>query len=64
MVPVDEEPDPREELLRHKDAAKEFAVYTAAYRETQPKPIFAKVDEEQEDAEKKKKAEQQATSNE
>jgi len=47
MKSVDEEDDPREELLRHKNAKEEFGLYTAAYRKTQPTPIFAQVEEEE-----------------
>ena len=50
MRSVDEETDPREELLRHRNAKEEFGVYTAAYRRTQPTPIFAQVEEEEKQA--------------
>lgn len=47
MKSVDEEADPREELLRHKNAKEEFGIYTAAYQRTQPKPLYAQVEEEE-----------------
>ena len=50
MRSVDEEADPREELLRHRNAKEEFGQYTAAYRKTQPTPIFAQVEEEEKQA--------------
>lgn len=50
MRSVDEEADPREELLRHRNAKEEFGIYTAAYRRTQPTPIFAQIDEEEKQA--------------
>lgn len=54
MVSVEDEPDPREAILRHADKKDVFSLYTAAYRKTQPKPIFAESSddsqEEKEDA--------------
>lgn len=43
-------PIPRVPLCAGKDAD-EFSVFTAAYRETQPTPIFAEPDEEEEEEE-------------
>lgn len=50
MRSVEEESDPREELLKHKNAKQEFGIYTAAYRHTQPTPIYAQVEEEEKKA--------------
>lgn len=50
MRSVDEEGDPREELLRHRNAKEEFGIFTAAYSRTQPTPIFAQVEEEEKQA--------------
>ena len=48
---VDETEDPREALLKHADKTDEFSSYTNAYQETQPKPIWAEEEpEEEEDA--------------
>jgi hypothetical protein len=44
------EEDVRAAILRHAGTAdKEFADYTAAYAKTQPKPIFAQDEEEEEE---------------
>ena len=48
---MDETEDPREALLKHADKTDEFSSYTNAYQETQPKPIWAEEEpEEEEDA--------------
>ena len=39
--------DPREAILRHKDAGKELAPWTAAYAKTQPERIFAEPEEDE-----------------
>eukprot|EP00195_Chlamydomonas_chlamydogama_P015841 CAMPEP_0202913062 /NCGR_PEP_ID=MMETSP1392-20130828/59433_1 /ASSEMBLY_ACC=CAM_ASM_000868 /TAXON_ID=225041 /ORGANISM="Chlamydomonas chlamydogama, Strain SAG 11-48b" /LENGTH=510 /DNA_ID=CAMNT_0049604183 /DNA_START=1 /DNA_END=1533 /DNA_ORIENTATION=+ len=46
---VDEMQDPREALLRHADKKDEFSLFTAAYKATQPKPIYAQEEEEEEE---------------
>lgn len=47
------EEDIRSAILRHGDAAKqEFGAHLKAYAQTQPKPVFAKDEEEEEDANK------------
>jgi hypothetical protein len=48
-VSVHEELDPREAILRHADKDDDISALTAAYRKTQPKPIFASPDEEEEE---------------
>ncbi|GMH33543.1 hypothetical protein BSKO_01377 [Bryopsis sp. KO-2023] len=55
MMSVDEERDPREALLRHANKKDAFSLYTAAYKKTQPEPIFADVEEEGEEDEADKK---------
>jgi hypothetical protein len=45
MKRLDSQMDPREAILRHKDAEKEMAIYTKAYRETQPEKKFAEPEE-------------------
>lgn len=48
MVSVAEEEDPRKAILRHgKD---EFSAYTAAYKKTQPSPMFAEEEDDEEDS--------------
>lgn len=44
MKKLEEQIDPREAILRHKDADKEFAAWTKAYAKTQPKKQFAEPD--------------------
>lgn len=41
--------DPREAILKHADAAEKNPKFTRAYAETQPDPVFAKSDSEDED---------------
>jgi hypothetical protein len=41
--------DPREAILRHADKKDIFSTFTAAYAATQPKPIYAQSDDEEED---------------
>ena len=48
MKKLDEQIDPREAILRHKDADKEFAAWTKAYAKTQPTKQFAEPDAEEE----------------
>lgn len=43
--------DPREALLKYADVAERDPVFTAAWRETQPKTIYAEVEEEDEEGE-------------
>lgn len=49
MVSVEDEPDPREAILRHANKKDVFSLYTAAYRKTQPKPIFAEASDDSQD---------------
>lgn len=44
--------DPREALLKYADAAEKDPIFTAAWRETQPKTIYAEVEEEEEEERK------------
>lgn len=45
--------DPREAILKHADAAAQDPKFIApAYAQTQPKPVFAKSDSEDDDNEK------------
>lgn len=44
--------DPREALLKYAEAAEKDPIFTAAWRETQPKTIYAEVGEEEEEEEK------------
>ena len=46
---VDETEDPREALLKHADKVDVFSAFTNAYKDTQPKPIFAEEEKEEED---------------
>ncbi|GFR46159.1 hypothetical protein Agub_g7687 [Astrephomene gubernaculifera] len=49
LMAPEQEMDPREAILRHADKAKdEFAAWTAAYRATQPKPVYAQEEQEEE----------------
>ncbi|PUU83276.1 WD40-repeat-containing domain protein [Tuber borchii] len=43
--------DPREALLKYADVAEREPVFTAAWRETQPKTIYAEVEDEDEEGE-------------
>lgn len=44
------EEDPREAILKHADAAAKDPKFIApAYAQTQPEPVFAKSDDEEED---------------
>ena len=45
MKKLESQMDPREAILRHKDAEKDLAVYTKAYKETQPEKKFAEPEE-------------------
>ncbi|KAG2425173.1 hypothetical protein HXX76_013927 [Chlamydomonas incerta] len=48
LMAPEHEPDPREAMLRHADKAKdEFSAWTAAYRTTQPKPMYAQEEAEE-----------------
>lgn len=50
LVGVAQEQDPREAILRHAGkASEEFSGYTAAYKKTQPKPIYAQEEEEEQE---------------
>ncbi|GLC42741.1 hypothetical protein PLESTM_001374500 [Pleodorina starrii] len=53
LMAPEHEMDPRQAILRHADKAKdEFSAWTAAYRATQPKPVFTQEqNEEEEEAE-------------
>eukprot|EP00879_Flechtneria_rotunda_P007172 GHRR01007527.1.p1 GENE.GHRR01007527.1~~GHRR01007527.1.p1 ORF type:complete len:743 (+),score=231.29 GHRR01007527.1:361-2589(+) len=51
LVSVDAELDPREAILRHADKVDEVSHLTAAYAKTQPKPIFAEPQPEEEEEE-------------
>ncbi|KAJ6155657.1 hypothetical protein N7470_006223 [Penicillium chermesinum] len=46
--------DPREALLKYAEKAKKDPIFTRAYQETQPKPIYAELSDEEEKPEKKK----------
>lgn len=48
MVSVEDEADPREAILRHANKKDAFSFYTAAYKKTQPNPIFTEVSEDEE----------------
>jgi len=43
------EEDPREALLKHAHHAEQNPLWTAAWQENQPKPVFAEVEEEEEE---------------
>ena len=47
--------DPREALLKYADKAEKNPLFTGAWRKTQPKTIYADVDEKEEEAPNKKK---------
>jgi hypothetical protein len=49
LVGTEEELDPREAILRHAGKEDEISQLTAAYRKTQPKPIFADPDPEEDE---------------
>ncbi|KAG2487343.1 hypothetical protein HYH03_014059 [Edaphochlamys debaryana] len=50
MKAPEHEQDPREKLLKHADKAKdEFSAWTAAYRSTQPQPVYAQEEAEEEE---------------
>ncbi|KAI5286537.1 hypothetical protein KEM54_006698 [Ascosphaera aggregata] len=42
--------DPREALLKYADAAEKNPVFTKAYGQTQPKPVFAELSDEEDEA--------------
>ncbi|KAL1956225.1 hypothetical protein VTO42DRAFT_7485 [Malbranchea cinnamomea] len=46
--------DPREALLKYAEKAEKEPIFTAAWRHTQPKPIFAEISDEEEEPERKK----------
>lgn len=46
LVGVDEEMDPREAILRHAGKEDEISRLTAAYAQTQPKPIYAEASDD------------------
>ncbi|KAJ9302797.1 hypothetical protein DTO271G3_171 [Paecilomyces variotii] len=46
--------DPREALLKYAEKAEKDPLFTKAWKETQPKPIFAELSDEEEQPEKKK----------
>jgi WD repeat-containing protein 70 len=48
---VADEIDPREAILRHGGKDDDFSLLTAAYRKTQPKPVFAEPSDDDEDGE-------------
>lgn len=48
--------DPREALLKYADKAEKDPVFTKAWKETQPKPIYADVSDEEDQQPEKKKA--------
>ncbi|PNW83794.1 hypothetical protein CHLRE_04g217750v5 [Chlamydomonas reinhardtii] len=48
LMAPEQEMDPREAMLRHADKAKdEFSAWTAAYRSTQPQPMYAQEEPEE-----------------
>lgn len=49
LVSVDSEMDPREAILRHADKDDDISMLTAAYAKTQPTPVFAEPDPEEEE---------------
>eukprot|EP00877_Chromochloris_zofingiensis_P012178 jgi/Chrzof1/7213/Cz02g14300.t1 len=49
LVSTDQEMDPREAILRHAEKEDEISRLTAAYAKTQPKPIFAEPEVDEED---------------
>ena len=46
--------DPREALLKYADKAEKDPLFTRAWQHTQPKTIYADVDDEPEEPDKKK----------
>ncbi|KAK3713929.1 hypothetical protein LTR37_008179 [Vermiconidia calcicola] len=46
--------DPREALLKYADKAKNDPMFTSAWKETQPKTLYAELSDEEEEPEKKK----------
>ncbi|KAJ5689042.1 hypothetical protein N7462_003434 [Penicillium macrosclerotiorum] len=48
--------DPREALLKYAEKAEKDPIFTRAYQETQPKPIYAELSDEEEQRPEKKKA--------
>jgi hypothetical protein len=46
---VDETEDPRQALLKHADKKDEFSLFTKAYAQTQPKPIFAEEEKDEDE---------------
>ncbi|KAJ5562433.1 hypothetical protein N7535_003114 [Penicillium sp. DV-2018c] len=48
--------DPREALLKYADKAEKEPIFTKAYKETQPKPIYAELSDGEEQGPEKKKA--------
>lgn len=50
LVSTDAEMDPRESILRHADKKDDaISMLTAAYSKTQPKPVFAEPEPEEEE---------------
>jgi hypothetical protein len=49
LVAVEEELDPREAILRHGNKEDAISQLTEAYRKTQPKPIFAEPDPDEDE---------------
>lgn len=47
MQKLEQQIDPREAFLRHKDADAQESLYTSAYRKTQPTKQFAEEEEEE-----------------
>ncbi|KAJ5743052.1 hypothetical protein N7533_010154 [Penicillium manginii] len=50
--------DPREALLKYADKAEKDPIFTKAYKETQPKAIYAELSDDEEEGPEKKKARQ------
>ncbi len=48
MLAPDLELDPREAILRHEGKQDVFSHFTEAYKETQPKPLYQKEEEDDE----------------
>ncbi|KAJ6107340.1 hypothetical protein N7523_008663 [Penicillium sp. IBT 18751x] len=48
--------DPREALLKYADKAQKDPIFTKAYQETQPKPIYAELSDDEDRGPEKKKA--------
>lgn len=47
IAPDSRDEDPREALLRYAEVAEKDKVFTSVYQETQPKPIFAEISDEE-----------------